>query len=394
MNPTYSITFSSKQIDTADLGLRNPQQPVMLQNINGTIIFKERGLQIDALTFRLNDSIFNIKGDVRNVSDKTVIDIDVASPHLDWRDIFIIGDLKRADKTGDSLTGGSGTTLKAAIRVDAGRMGGLAFEKLQTRLSLDDHILNFEKTAFNALGGTLTGDGRIDLAGAGTPRYHFNFDLDKLSAEKCLELIDVKDRFITGAFSAKGNLTAGGVNKVDLKKTARGNVRIQIEEGMLAKFAVLSKIFSILNVSQLLKFQLPDMVSGGMPYDKVIATLSYEDGIVSTKDFFINSNAMNISAIAAIDMPKGEFVDTSVGVQPLQTVDKLVSLIPVVGWILTDEKRSLVTVYFNVKGSLGNPNVTAIPVKSMAKGVFEIFQNIFRLPVKLFTDTGEVIFGR
>jgi len=30
----------------------------------------------------------------------------------------------------------------------------------------------------------------------------------------------------------------------------------------------------------------------------------------------------------------------------------------------------------------------------MAKGVFDIFKNIFQLPAKLFTDTGEVIFGR
>jgi uncharacterized protein YhdP len=135
-------------------------------------------------------------------------------------------------------------------------------------------------------------------------------------------------------------------------------------------------------------------VSGGMPYDKITATLSFEDGIVSTQDLFIHSDAMNISAIAKIDMPRGEFVDTAVGVQPLQTVDKVVARIPVVGWILTDENRSIMTVYFEVKGSLDNPIVTAIPVKAMARGVFDIFKNIFQLPAKLFTDTGEVIFGR
>jgi hypothetical protein len=103
---------------------------------------------------------------------------------------------------------------------------------------------------------------------------------------------------------------------------------------------------------------------------------------------------MNISAVGTIDMPRGQFVDTLVGVQPLQTVDKVISRIPVVGWILTDENRSIMTVYFEVKGSLDNPTVTAIPVKAIARGVFDIFKNIFQLPAKLFTDTGEVIFGR
>jgi uncharacterized protein YhdP len=302
-----------------------------------------------------------------------------------------LSDIKRAEKAGQPP---AKMSLDAAIRVDAGRMGRLAFENLQTNLSLDENILYLKEITFNALGGTLTGNSRIDLADAKAPRYQFNFDLSKLSAEQCLQFFDVKEKFITGAFSAKGDLTAKGANGVDLKKTALGNVRIRIEEGMLTRFAVLSKIFSILNVSQLLKFQLPDMVSGGMPYDKITATLSFEDGIVSTQDLFIHSDAMNISAIAKIDMPRGEFVDTAVGVQPLQTVDKVVARIPVVGWILTDENRSIMTVYFEVKGSLDNPIVTAIPVKAMARGVFDIFKNIFQLPAKLFTDTGEVIFGR
>jgi uncharacterized protein involved in outer membrane biogenesis len=393
-DPTYSVAFSSAQMDAADLGLRHPQQPVVLQNVSGSIAFRDRDLQIDALTFQVNDSILNIRGAVQNVPEQQTVDIHVASPYLDWRDILILADLKRADKAGQPQTDQAVPTLKAAIQVDAGRLGRLAFEKLQTNLSLDKNILYLKQITFNALGGTLAGNGRIDLADAGEPRYHLNFDLSKLSAEQCRELFDVKDRFITGAFSAKGDLTATGGNGVDLKKTARGNVRVQMEEGMLTRFAVLSKIFSILNVSQLLKFQLPDMVSGGMPYRKIVATFSFEDGIVSTKDLFIQSDAMNITAVGTIDMPRGQFVDTLVGVQPLQTVDKVISRIPVVGWILTDENRSIMTVYFEVKESLDNPTVTAIPVKAIARGVFDIFKNIFQLPAKLFTDTGEVIFGR
>jgi uncharacterized protein involved in outer membrane biogenesis len=393
-DPTYSVVFSSAQVDAADLGLRHPQQPVSLQHVSGSVAYRDRDLQIDALTFQLNDSTLSIKGAVQNVPDQQTVDVHVASPYLDWRDILILADLKRADKAGQPPTDQAGPILKAAIQVDAGRLGRLAFEKLQTNLSLDENIVYLQQITFNALGGKLAGNGRIDLTDAGEPRYHLNFDLNKLSAEQCRELFDVKDRFITGAFSAKGDLTVTGGNDVDLKETARGNVRVQMEEGMLTRFAVLSKIFSILNVSQLLKFQLPDMVSGGMPYRKVVATFSFEDGIVSTKDLFIHSDAMNISAVGMIDMPRGQFVDTVVGVQPLQTVDKVISLIPVVGWILTDENRSIMTVYFEVKGSVDNPIVTAIPVKSIAGGIFDIFKNIFLLPAKLFTDTGEVIFGR
>ena len=55
-----------------------------------------------------------------------------------------------------------------------------------------------------------------------------------------------------------------GEKAEELKKNLLGNVRVQMEKGTLKKFSALSKIFSILNVSQLLKFQLPDMAVGGM----------------------------------------------------------------------------------------------------------------------------------
>jgi uncharacterized protein YhdP len=398
--PVLSVAFSSAQVEAADLGLRHPQQPVKFQNVSGTVAFRGQDLQIDALTFHLNDSIFNVGGTVSGIAAQHPgADIRLTSPFLVWRDVVILSalesvNLERAEKTAERPTGGAGTPQQAAVQAEADRMGRLAFQNLQTTLIFDRPILYIRAFAADALGGTLDGNGRIDLADAASPRYHFNFEMDKLSAEQGLSLLDMKERTVTGTFSAKGDLTARGTSIADLKKTALGHVRIQMEEGMLRQFAALSKILSILNVSQLFKFQLPDMARGGMPYDKIVATISFEDGIASTKDLFIRSDAMNLSAVGAIDMPKGEFVKTVVGVQPLQTVDKVISRIPVVGWILTDENRTVMTVYFEVKGSLDNPAVNAIPAKSLARGVFDIFKNVFQLPARLFTDTGEVLFGR
>ena len=166
-----------------------------------------------------------------------------------------------------------------------------------------------------------------------------------------------------------------------------------MREGSLQKFATLSKISSILNVSQLFKLQLPDMVSGGMPYKSITGTLAIRDGTISTSDLFLDSNAMNISCVGKIDMIREE-IDATFGVEPMQTVDKVVSHIPVVGWILTGKNKALVTAYFEAKGKLDNPKVSAVPVKYIAKGVFDIFKRVFELPAKLITNTGEVIIGK
>lgn len=216
--------------------------------------------------------------------------------------------------------------------------------------------------------------------------------MTNVSAERLAQVMGIKKQEITGTLSMQGELSAKGETADEFKRTALGSVTLRIEEGSLQRFAILSKIFSILNVSQLLKFQLPDMVSGGMPFNKITAALEVKDGVVSTDNLFVKSDAINISAVGKADMARDE-LDVTIGVQPLQTVDKVVSRIPIVGWILTGKKHSLVTAYFEARGKLADPSVTAVPVKSMAKGIFNIFKRVFELPARLFTDTGEVLTG-
>jgi hypothetical protein len=75
-------------------------------------------------------------------------------------------------------------------------------------------------------------------------------------------------------------------------------------------------------------------------------------------------------------------------------VDKIVNRIPVVGWLLTGKDKAVLTAYFEAKGKWADPKVSAIPVKSLAKGALNVFRRVFELPVRLFTDTGEVILGK
>jgi hypothetical protein len=161
---------------------------------------------------------------------------------------------------------------------------------------------------------------------------------------------------------------------------------------MLRQFSWLSKVFSILNVSQLFSFKLPDMVSDGMPYNRIEGNLAIKDGVVSTDDLFIASNAMNMSIVGTNDFIHDK-LDITLGIQPLQTVDKVVSKIPIVGWLLTGKNKAMLTTYFEIKGKSTNPNVSAIPITSLGKGVLGIFKRVFQLPAKLFTNTGEVILG-
>lgn len=384
-NPSLILSFSSPTVDPADFGFK-PQPELHIENVQGNLSLKNNDIQIKSLALQVNDTPLKIRGRVEDLNNPKA-DIAVSSPRLNTADILLLAGLEKGGNEQSKLA------LKATVEADNGIFWRTPYRNLKATVQYDDKIVYLQPVEFSTLGGHFSGKGRVDLGTVGQPRYQMTCVLNKVSADQFLQVLGVKKQEITGTLNLQADLTAKGETAAELKKSTLGQVKLHFRDGSLRRFATLSKVFSILNVSQLLKFQLPDMVSGGMPYNQINATLAFRDGIVSTKDLFVDSDAMNISVVGKADLIKEE-IDLSIGVQPLQTVDKVVNRIPIVGWILTGKDKNVISSYFEAKGSWNDPQVSAVPVKSLARGVFDIFKRVFQLPAKLFTDTGEVIIGK
>ena len=104
----------------------------------------------------------------------------------------------------------------------------------------------------------------------------------------------------------------------------------------------------------------------------------------------MKGDVMNMSMSGTQNLITTE-VDMELGIMPLRTIDRLVTKIPLAGWILTGENKALVTAHFKMTGPGDNPEITAIPVESASKQVLGIFKRIFTLPVKIISDFGEAI---
>ncbi len=386
--PNINVAFSSPLLNMADLGLKGAEGPVRLARVDGAITLADNDLEIRNLSCQVNRSTLNIRGTITDLN-SPAIDLAINASYLEPGDLILLAGLERQGQS----PSGSAPVLKATVNASRGMFGDVPFEKLSAVAQYENRVTYLQPVSFAAFGGKATAKVRIDRGNGAVPRYQLGYTLDGAAAEQVARAVGVKKQEITGTVSSSGDLTARGNNAEELKKSSLGSFKVVCREGAIRRFQVLSKIFSILNVSQLLQFQLPDMVSGGMPYDEIKGTIAVKDGVLSTSDLFLKSNAMNISAIGSMDLAKEE-LNLTVGVQPLQTIDKLVNRIPIVGWILTGKDRAFITTYFEAKGKLDNPQVSAIPVKAMAKGVFNIFKRVFQLPTKIFTDSGEVLLGQ
>jgi len=387
--PTVSLAFSSPSLALADLGLRTPGKPLAVQRVQGHVELRGDTLSIKSLSGQLNRSVLRVSGtvtDLRNPRAELVLDAD----YLDMGDVALLSAIERRE---DGHAAPPRLSLNARVTASAGRFHQVEFTGFKSGIHFEQKILYLEDAECELLGGSFSGKGRIDFGTAGGPRYQTSFSLRKIAAAQLLHSLGTTTRELTGAMTLEGDLTAKGDTLDQVTASSLGNIRLHCEKGTLKRFSLLSKVFSILNVSQLFRFRLPDMVMDGMPYNQINASFAFRDGVVTTEDLFIDSNAMNITIVGEFDLVRKQ-LNATVGVKPLQTIDKVVSRIPVVGWVLTGKNRSLITTYFEAKGSLDNPTVRSITVKSMAKGVFGIFKRLFSLPAKLVTDTGEVIINQ
>lgn len=388
--PSWSLSFTAPRIVPDDLGFTSTETPPTIVNVQGTVTQANNQISIKHLAGQLNRTTISLRGKVQ-MHDIPSADLTIDSPHLSVADLLALSRLNRQTKPGSAVEK-KPWLVTTSITADTAALSTIPISRLQAEAEYRDRILYLQQIEFQTCGGKINGKGRFDL-GTTAPRYQVAANAKGIAVQQLLQSVGVKEKVLTGRMNLSADLTCKGSTTDDCKKSALGTVKLQIADGSINRFPILSKIFSILNVSQLLKLQLPDMVSGGMPFDDLSGSFAVSDGVVSSSNLFMASNAINLSAVGTWQLPRNELAVT-VGAQPLQTIDKVVSRLPIVGWILTGKERTFITTYFEVKGQSDDPVVTAIPVKSMTKGTLDIFKRVFSLPAKLFTDTGEVLLNK
>lgn len=388
-NPVLNLVFSTPLLDPADIGLHSPVQGVRIANLSGNIALKDNTLQIAALSGKVNKTDFALKGVLRDFNTKPAADIFITSRHLNLDDILLLTDL---EMKGDKSTVSS-PTVKATFNAASVRALDMPFEFVKGSFMLDKRVAEVAPVNCNFAGGRLSTIVRVDFSNPSKPRgIKVSCNLASASASRLMHILGVKQQDLRGDVDIEADISAQGNTPDEIKRTVQGTATLKIKDGLINRFSTLSKAFSILNVSQLLKLKLPDLVTRGMPFTKITGTFGIKDGIMRTSDLYLDSDAVNITCVGSYNIYR-DYLDVTLGLKPLQTIDKIISSIPIVGWVLTGKEKTLVTAFFRARGELGNPDVTTVQIKGMAKGTFDIFKRIFQLPAKLFTDTGEVIIG-
>ncbi len=398
----------------SDLVFNNPA--MVLNNLDGTINIHAQGIDFVTASVDLEN------GTHAEVSGKLFfspifLELDINAPSANIDEVIALWQYAN-EHTNDTATAhnyatdvsASSTTSAASTsgqdqefihinaHVDHGEISGFAFHNANGTIHYQHGQLRIEPLYFNADNGSGNGtvlvvmDQKNAQLGSDIPAEYSLLkiagDIHTIDADKVYSQLLKHSGIVTGSLS--GNFHIQGPIGGNFLPNSQGTFHIDIKNGVLRQFKVLSKAFSLLNVAQLFSLNLPDMDRQGMPFQHLSSDIDLINGTLHSDNLVIDSRAMGLTIVGKHDLVNDQ-LDIIMGVKPLGTVDTVVNNLPIAGWILAGDEKALIAPNFSVTGSAQDPQVSMLSVSSVANKLFGIMERTITLPSKLIQNPLKIL---
>ncbi|TKB57072.1 MAG: AsmA family protein [Nitrospira sp.] len=370
-------------------GVEGPIQDLYLR-----VQFVKNDVEIKRLSFRLLDSDVALEGTVHNLATKPTITAKIESNQMDLDLLIPKGQRSPMRDFLEFLAATS--KVQATASIAHGRYKHLKFGSLAARITIQDGVLDLDRVSGQSANGEVAGRLVVQLPPKQPAEAELAVRATGLLVEDVLKLAGEKGRGITGEARVTGTIRGHGKNPHGLYPTLDGKLDVLLENGRIFKSQerAVWKIISILNLPAVLQGKV-DLEREGLPYNKVSATVHVQHGLFETENLVIDSPIVKITAAGNYDLPTDQ-VDMVWAVSPFGSYAQFLKTIPLFGRLFAGDRKGLATAMFSVKGSIEDPEVTYLPIKSFATGVtglaqlaFDILKNTVMLPIDLMTPDGE-----
>jgi len=184
-----------------------------------------------------------------------------------------------------------------------------------------------------------------------------------------------------GSFRFAARLSARGGDPESLVHSIEGPVELTARDGRIYQWPLLSKVLTVLNVTNVVRGKFPDFRESGLPYKTARFHGEYKGKVLRLTEGTLNGPTIGIAATGQVDLGTSE-TDLKMLVAPFRTADWIIRKIPLVGYVM---KRTLVSVPFTVKGNYRDPSVSFDPV-GVGTGLLGVLGRTIGLPVKILKD--------
>jgi hypothetical protein len=328
-----------------------------------------------------------MSGQTARSRDNLLLDLALTSGQIDWTEIKPLLDRSAAPDApfNPYLRGKIGLTCDSLVLNPT-----LSFEPFGAQLELEENRIGIVFQKADICG--ISFPGSISL----TPdQMLFSFTPSAVSQplEPSITCLRKGKILMDGRYDLSGDLTFEWDRRRSFWESIEGLVSLSAEDGRIYRAVMLGKLFSLLNIQEVLSGQLPDLEKDGFPYNTATFSGRFIDGRFELESGLIDSPAMTIFFEGSEDYINREH-DLTLVVAPLKTVDSLVNKIPVINEVL---ERGLVFYPVEVTGDWEDPWLALLSPTAVGGEIMGIMERTLRLPLtlleKLFpanaTDEGD-----
>ena len=369
-----------------------------IQDLYLRVHFVKNGADIKRLSFRLLDSDMALEATIRNWTTKPTITAKIESNQMDLD--LLIPKVERSPIRDFLETLAATSKVNATASIARGHYKHLKFGSLSARIMIQDGVLDVDRVSGQSPSGEVAGRIVVQLPRKEPAEAELSVRATGLLVEDVLKFLGPKAGTATGEARVTGTIRWHGKNPHGLYPTLNGKVDVLLENGRIFKSQerAIWKIIGILNLPAVLQGKV-DLEKEGLSYNKITATVLARNGLFETENLIIDSPIVKITAAGNYDLPTDQ-IDMVWAVSPFGSYSQFMKTIPLFGRLFAGDRKGIATALFSVKGSMENPEVTYLPMKSFATGLtglaqlaFDILKNTVMLPIDLMTpdeDQGTV----
>jgi uncharacterized protein involved in outer membrane biogenesis len=365
-----------------------------IQDLYARVKFLRNEVELKRLSFMVQGSDIAMEATVRNWATKPLITGRIESNQLDISLVIPKGERTPIREFLETLAATSQVTMSAAIA--RGRYKHLKFSALAARINIQDGVLDIDRLSGESTHGQVAGRLVVQLPPKAPAELDLSFRATGVEFEDLLKLTKAQVHGVSGEIRLSGVLRGHGRNPHGVYPSLNGKVELLLENGRILKSneRAVWKIISLLNLPAVLQGKV-DLEKEGLPYNRISATVTIQDGMFQTENLIIDSPILKITAAGNFDLPTDQ-LDLAVAVSPFGSYSQFLKTIPLFGRIVAGDRKGIATAMFTMKGAVEDPEVTYLPVKSFASGLsglaqlaVDVLTNTLTLPMDLVTPDEE-----
>lgn len=247
------------------------------------------------------------------------------------------------------------------VQVRKGNASARQFSDFRAQIEGKSGLLKVTNWTFRIADGIIRGSALFDIRRETRIPLTLELQGDQLRMEKVM-LSNPQWLRIEGSVIVDGQLQWKlNANRARDGVYKTGAVEVRVHNGVVNKFDVLSKFFTLFNLGSLVRGRLPDLVAQGLPFQSLTWKMDVFDTKWNFKNMLLISDAARINSWG-IYLSDQDRIDFRVDVSPLVGFDTIFS--GLFGNLITRNGKILTTT-FRVSGLSGSPDIRLEPFENL-----------------------------